>query len=600
MITRFIRHLDPVPLLGVLKSYSRGEVKGDLQAGLNTALLAFPQGIAYASIAGLPIQYGIFGSIMAALVSPWFSGSRFITPGPTNATAAMVLATFPTLGLITESERALGMPLVLLMVGSFLICGALLQVANLIQYVSRSVVTGYITAAAVYIIVNQVPKVLGLTLDVPPGSNILALAWYTVAGLGTFQLSAILISALTLLCYLAIKRFRPHWPVVAVVLLVLSCLHAGLDYGGVYARLDGPVAHASAIQPDKWALSWPVLNPNWTDFGLVALTLSFLIALESISIGKTIAARSGQRLDGNQEILGLGFANIFCGLYQGMPAGGSLTRSQLNWSSGARTGLSNVYSGLICLVGALTLGQLTGFIPIPVLGVLVITIGISLINRKVIRVVWNTTNSDRTVYLVTVFSALTLRLDFAIILGTATSILLFLRKAAQPELMEYGQEEAQRFAPEEGQAATTEIAIVHVEGALFFGAAELFRDQMRRVCERQNQKVVILKLRNAHHLDATSVLALEELIRYMQETNRQLLISEVRDEAMRIFRNSRLLEVIGEDNVFADDANNPTLSTSLALRRAMKLLDGEEAEVKIFVGGSHRHDEPQPAPQEKS
>lgn len=562
-----------------------------MQAGLNTALLAFPQGIAYASIAGLPIQYGIFGSIMAALVAPWFSGSRFITPGPTNATAAMVLATFPTLGLATEAERALGLPLVLLMTGSFLIFGAILQVANLIQYVSRSVVTGYISAAAVYIIINQIPKVLGLTLEAPPGANILTLVWHTVLSLGTFQISAVLISALTLVIYLTVTRWRPKWPVVALVLFVVSAITAGMTALHVFDLLDGPVAHASAIKPDNWVISPPLSRGNWTDFATVALTLAFLIALESISIGKTLAARSGQRLDANQEILGLGLANVVCGLYQGMPAGGSLTRSQLNFSSGAKTGFSNIYSGLICLVGALTLGQLTGFIPVPVLGVLVITIGISLINRKVIRVVWSTTVSDRIVYLVTLVSALMLRLDFAIILGTATSILLFLRKAAQPELMEYGEEEASRFAPKDG-APTAEIAIVHVEGNLFFGAAELFRDQMRRVCERQNQKIVILKLRNAHHLDATAVLALEELVRYMQETSRRLLISEARDETMRIFRNSGLLAVIGQENVFADDAHNPTLSTSLALRHAMRLMGGQEAEVKIFVGGSHRPDEP--------
>ena len=154
-------HLQLFPIRDSLRGYDAGKAKGDLRAGLNVALLAFPQGMAYAAIAGLPIQYGIFASAIAAMLGPLFSGSRFIILGPTNATSVLVFASFLSLGIFAPGEKVAMISLIVLLSGIFLVLGAFLKVANLIQYISRSVVTGYITAAAIYIIVNQLRKALG-------------------------------------------------------------------------------------------------------------------------------------------------------------------------------------------------------------------------------------------------------------------------------------------------------------------------------------------------------------------------------------------------------------------------------------------------------
>jgi SulP family sulfate permease len=195
------------------------------------------------------------------------------------------------------------------------------------------------------------------------------------------------------------------------------------------------------------------------------------------------------------------------------------------------------------------------------------------------------TRSDAIVFVVTFLAALLVRLDFAIVLGAATSILLFIRKAAEPELVEYSFNAEGQLAEMEGHArqAGSEVSIVHVEGDLFFGAAELFRDQTRRMCSSPDLKVVVLKMRNAHNLDATSVLALEELATYMRSTGRHLLLSEARKDLIRVLINSGLIESIGRDNIFPDSVRNPTLSTAKALRRAKTFLDGEDARVSIFV-----------------
>lgn len=584
-------HLSFFPLRQGLRGYNEEAARGDLRAGFNVALLAFPQGMAYAAIAGLPIHYGIYGSAIAALLGPILAGSRFIILGPTNATSVLIFASFLSMGVTDMGEKMALLPLIVLLSGLFLIFGAFLQVANLIQYISRSVVTGYITAAAFYIIINQLAKVLGFSLELPEGSTVLTVVFMTLGSLAQTHWPTVLLSVVTFGMYWVLKRQFGNLPNVAITLVVMSLVAAGLNRLLEGSGWAAAVVTLEAVNPSDWTLQFPPLRSDWiSQVSSVALVVAFLSVLEGTSIGKSLASRAGQRLDANQEMLGMGLANIGCALYQGMPASGSLTRSQLNWDSGARTAMASVVAGLICAVGAYSLGPFTHFIPTSVLAVLVITIGVSLINRHVIRVVWNATGSDRLVFALTFLSAFFIRLDFAIVLGTAVSVLLFLRKAAQPELTEYAPDQEGQMTPlrHEDKKGKAEISIVHVEGDLFFGASELFRDQMRRVCEQASLRIVILKMRNAYHLDATSVLALEELIRYMREQDRYLLISEVRKDAIRIFRNSGLIEIIGRENIFPDRPSNPTFATARALRRATQLLGDKEVDVRIYLGTSRK------------
>lgn len=565
-----------------------------MRAGINVALLAFPQGMAYAAIAGLPIQYGIFGSAIAALIGPLFAGGRFIILGPTNATSVLLFASFLTLEADPQT-RLIMAPMMILMAGIFLVAGSFLRVANLIQYVSRSVVTGYITAAAIFIILNQIRKAFGFTFDIPAGSSFLDILWLTIANLPSSHIPTIALSIATLGFYYALKKWNKALPHVAITLVVMSSFAWVMDWALVkfsgLAFLGGPVALLTEVDASQWLAGLPEFRGEWiSELAPIALIIAFLSILEGSSIGKSLAARAGKRIDANQEMFGMGMANLACAFYQGMPASGSLTRSQLNFESSGITPMASIFSGLLCVIGAYLLGPYTKFIPVSVLGVLVILIGMSLINRHVLRVVVRSTRSDAIVFGVTFIAALIVRLDFAIILGAAVSILLFLQKAAVPELVEYGHDQEGQLTPISGggQRERQEVSIVHVEGDLFFGAAELFRDQMRRVCEAPNLRVVILKMRNAHHLDATSVLALEELVRYMSENGRTLLISEARKEAIRIFRRSGLTDIIGRENIFPDIISNPTLSTAKALRRAMQILGDTEAHVSIFVGKSQR------------
>lgn len=583
---RAYNSIDFCPLLKTLSGYRIAYLGGDLRAGLNVALLAFPQGMAYALIAGLPIEYGIYGSAVAALVGPIFAKSRYITMGPTNATSVLLLSAFASLG-ITGSDQLMLVPLLVLLTGVFIMLGAYFKVANLVQYISRSVITGYITAAALLIITNQIPKTLGLDLDGQKGATFFESVQLIAGALNTTQSVTLGVSLLTALLFILLSWKFKSLPNVAISLIVLSVVSA--------LWIDGTheVAHLSQIDTHAWTLSAPQVSLDALSLlAGPALAIALLCVLEGISIGKSLAAKTGARLDANQAMFSIGASNIACALLSGMPASGSLTRSSLAESSGIHTPVASILSGLIILAGAFAVGPFTKYIPQCTLAVLVIAIGVSLINKRTIKIVTRATRSDAIVFGMTFGSSMLLPLDTAIYIGVGVSIMLFLKKVARPDMVEYAFNEKGELAemPNQSSRELPEVSIVHVEGELFFGAADLFRDQMRRICEDPNLKIVVLKMRNAHHMDATGVMALEELVRYMNEMGRYLILSEAKVDLIRVLKNAGLYDYIEARNIFTDDPQNPTLSTALALRRAKEHLGDADANVSIYVDPVRDHD----------
>lgn len=578
LAARGYNDLDFFPFKNSIRGYKAAYIGGDFRAGLNVALLAFPQGMAYASIAGLPIQYGIYGSAVAAIAAPFFAKSSFITMGPTNATAVMLLSAFASLS-IAGDEMISAVPILIFLVGIFIVIGAYFKVANLIQYISRSVITGYISAAALLIIANQIPKALGLKLE-NKGATFYESIIESIRCYDSLSLLTLAVSLATLALYYGLNRYFKVLPNVAISLVSISIVAA------FCMNSHNDVKFLNGIDASQWSLQIPNFNlENLQNLTGPALAIALLCILEGVSIGKSLAAKTGARINSNQAMYSIGMANIACAFTSGMPASGSLTRSTLSTNSGGKTVMASLLSGLIVLLGAFAVGPLTQYIPQATLAVLVIVIGLSLINRHAISIVTKATRSDAIVFFVTFTSGLFFPLDSAIYIGVATSIILFLKKIATPEMVEYAFNQEGHLAQMEHakERDIPEISIVHVEGALFFGAADLFQNQLRRICEDPNLKIVVLKMRNASNLDATGVIALEELVRHMNQKGRYLILSEVKKDINQVLLRSGLHAYIEDRNIFYDDPQNPTLSTAKALKRAKEHLGNTNATISIFV-----------------
>lgn len=591
-----VRFLPRSPAMG----YTRGDFLSDIRAGLNGALLAFPQGLAYALIAGLPIVYGVTCTAVAAVVAPFFSSSRYTILGPTNATALLIPSFFAAYSGGFDLQW---MPLIVLMAGLLLIAGSIFRVADLIQYVSRSVAVGYVSAAAILIMTHQVKHVLGLDLSkIPPGqpsgSSFFAILSRIAQSLPNTDLTALGISLVTVIIFLLLQRRLPRLPVLAVTLILMSVLTWALEKGDI---------HVATFRDQTFSL-WdartgafslrnllPVQTP-WADshlwdkagvFFSLSLALAFLCALESSIMAQTLGTQTGRMTNKNQDMYSVGIANVANAFFSGMPASGSPTRSALNYHDGAKGPVSSIVDGLLCGVGAFTLGGLVAFIPKASLATLVICIAVSLWNRRRILVCLNATGSDAAVFLTTFISGLLIPLNVAIFVGVGASIALFLRKASKPHLIEYTFDDVQGLQERGTQARRNPlISIVHVEGNLFFGAAELFRSQVQLLCLDPKLKVIILQMRNARHLDATGVMVLEELVLYLRQQERELLISGAMPEVFEVLEDSGVLDVIRKSNVIQKDLHNPNLAMRYALKRAQEIIGPEEAEVRIYFDKS--------------
>ena len=558
-----------------LKHYNRAKALADLKAGINVALLAFPQAMAYAMIAGLPVQYGLYAAAVAPIVAALFASSRFTMVGPSNATAVMVLSVF--LGMPAGMDRIACLSLLVCMIGVFLIVGAFLKVATLTQYVSRSVLIGYITGAALLIIANQLHYVLGVAL--PDSITFFDTLRKTFHQVGMTDWHTLAMAGTTAVIYFLVAWKLPRVPQVMLTLVVCALLAVWLAaYNGHFAMVEPIPFGQWHITPPKFRLD------QFQQLAGGAVALAFLASLENTFMGKMLANRSGENIDVNQEMFALGAANVATGFLSGMPASGSLSRSSLNWSSGAVTPMAAIFSGIICTVAAPTIGNLVKYVPKTSLAVVVIITAFGLIDAQTIKFALKATKSDAAVLLTTFIAALIAPLTVAIFLGVGLSVVLFLRKASSPQLVEYTFNDQGMLAEREENASRNDpqISIIHVEGELFFGAADIFRDHIRRVCSDTQLRVVILRLKNAHNLDATSVMALAELIKYLRETDRHLVVSGASRDVYRVFRNSGLLKILGRDNFFMASAGNPTLSTRNALNRASELMGRKHVPVRLF------------------
>ncbi|MEM9081397.1 MAG: SulP family inorganic anion transporter [Verrucomicrobiota bacterium] len=582
---------DLLPIRHHIKGYQRANFSYDFRAALNVALLALPQGMAYATIADLPIVNGILCSAIAALVAPFFASSRHTILGPTNATSFMLFSTLATTSLASRAEL---IPLLVLMVALLSIGGALLKLADLLQFISRSVLVGYITGAATLIIFNQLKPLLGIAelfqrSDGRTFPSLLAKIFQTLPH-AAWQPAVLGFGALAL--FLLLESKLKKLPNFALTLVLVSTAAFFLNWDNIAYFKDFDLASLSPSFPRIDSLQH--LLDQIAYLLPIAFAIAFLASLENSAMSKSLASKTGDRPDNNQDMFAVGMSNLACSFLASMPASGSLTRSALNYSSGARTPLASLLCGLLCLAATFLLATipLISFIPKAALAGLVIAIALSLLSWKNIRVCLLSTRGDAFVLILTFIATLFFPLHIAIFIGVAVSIALFLRKAAVPQLVEYTihDDGDLRELGEKRARPHPEISIVHVEGDLFFGAAELFRSQIQRLAADPNLQVIILRLKNARHLDATSVLALADLITYMRDHDRHILISGTPRPVYRVLKSSGVLELLQEgtskkdktSNLFMYAPSNPNISTRNALLRAQQLLGTKEAEISIF------------------
>ncbi len=581
-----------LPFLGELRHYSRAAFRRDLMAAITLTLVSIPQAIGFSLILGLPPMTVITSVVVGGFVSAWFFSSHHHVFGPTTSVSLITAATIaanPDLGLHPLQLAAY----LAFLIGLAQFAAGLCNFGEVTKFISRSVVVGYTTAIGVLLMASQLHNWAGF--ESAPGQPFLADLRDTVdaAASGLISPWAIGIGALTLLIFYLVQRFRPHWPealiglaLLGVAARVFAWVHPDVpfllvkDEGALSATLP-ELSHLPSLAA-QWAILPRLIN--------TALAIALIGMLEATAITKSLAAKSGQHLDPNQELLGMGAGNIAAGLFGVPPGSSSFTRSAVNYQCNAASQLSSMLSSGVVLVILLFFTPIFNYIPLAALAAHLVRVGYKLINRPQIRIATRATKSDAVVFFVTLAVALFVKLDTAIYVGIGVALAIFLQKSSMPHLAEYtfsdGGHLVELRTP--GQRLNPQISIIHVEGALYFGAADLFQNQMRRLAEDQNIRIFILRMRSARHLDASTVMALDAFHDYLEKTGRHLFISGCNEEVIRVLRNSGILERLGAENIFPLETN-PTISTRRALQRARELL-ATKPDVRLF------YDQVQPAP----
>jgi len=529
-----LRSLLPLPPVA---RYSPRDVPADLSAALAVCFLAVPQGLAYATIAGLPPAVGLYAAAVPTIVGSLFRSSSYVVAGPTNALSLLVGGAVAA-GLGGDPV-AVALTLAL-MVGAMQLAAGLLRLGAVVDYISGPVVLGYISGAAVLIGAGQLYN--AIATDGPRGTLIDTITGF-LPTLGDASWLAVAVTAGTVgtvgLLRLLARRLRRRIPDAMVAMVVALAVNVAFD---LEARGLRVLADLSPIPAGLPAPAFPELA-DVRALMPVAVACAVLSLVESSAVARSLAARTGQRLDASVEFAGQGLSNLAAGLFGGYPVSGSLSRSALTESSGARSRMAGVLSGVLMIGVLLAFGPVLDHTPIAALAGLLFVVAYDLVDGRRIARTLRTSKSDALALGVTVLSTFVLDLDTAIYMGVGVSVVLFLRRARVMVVREMFRDADGNW--QEGKTGQPEVAgrlpgirILQAEGPLFFGSAGELVEELDEALRDPRARVVILRLKRAQGMDATVAAALAEAARQAQRQGRWLMLVALDEVQMRVLERS--------------------------------------------------------------
>ena len=473
---------------------NRASIGADSWAALTAAILVLPQAIAFAAIAGLPIEYGFYTAMVTPIIAALFGSSLHMISGPTTAISVLLFASLSS-GLEPGSPEFIQAAITLtLLAGLFQVALGVLRLGGLANFVSPSVMVGFTAGAAVIIVLSQLPHALGV--DELGGDVAIGFASMLVAQLRHANLYTVAIALTSLLVAAISAKLAPRWPNYLLALAAGTLLAAVLDAGNHGVSF---VATASAVVP-------PFAAPSFSLDGIRSLAQSaFAIALvgllEATAISRSLAMRSGQDVDVNQEFIGQGMSNAIGSFFSAYMGSGSFTRSALNYEAGAKTPLSAILSSIILFLLLLLFGSWTSLIPIPAIAGIILLVAFRLLELEQIGTILRTSSTSSVVMLVTFLATLFVGLEFGVYVGVLVSLSFFLRRTASPYLATIApdpntERKSFRNAKAFDLDECPQLGFTRLDGQLYFGSLEDIRRQLRHLesqCPEQINMLLLMK-----------------------------------------------------------------------------------------------------------
>ncbi len=539
------------PFLRWWPMVNRETLRADGIAALAGAVIVLPQGVAFATLAGLPPQYGLYAAMVPAIIAALFGSSWHLVSGPTNVISIFLFASLSVLAEPSSDEYIKLALTVAFLVGVMQLTMGFARMGALVNFISHTVVISFTAGAACLIFAAQLKNFFGL--DIPRGLSFVETLIMFFSRLTDLNLHVTLVGAITLLAGLIARRKFPRFPYMIAAMLagsvfafVLNLLF-GRETTGIAMVGDLPGSLPQLSKPDMSAETLKKTLP-------VAFAVMILALTEAVSIARAIAARTGQHIDSNQEFIGQGLSNIAGAFFSSYASSGSFNRSGANYDAGARTPLAAVGSALLLIFLLLVLAPLSNHLPLAVMGAILFMVAYGLIDVPQIRAVIRTTRRETVVLLVTFASALLVHLEFAIYAGVFLSLILYLMQTSHPKILDVKpdpQPGSYHFTADTGLPDCPQVKMLRINGEAFFGAVDHIQTSLERIEEHTpSQKHLLIVASGINFLDiaGAELLAHEALRR--RRLGGELYLYRMKDSARHFLERGGYMDVIGRRNVF--------------------------------------------------
>jgi SulP family sulfate permease len=535
-----------IPILDTIINYDKKNFRFDLIAALTVAVVALPQTMAYAMIAGVHPAYGLYSGIVLTIIASSFGSSHQLATGPTNAICLLIASYM--LPFVGNDNFFANLFLLTFLVGAIQLTMGVLRLGSLVNYVSHAVIVGFTAGAGIIIAMGQLNNLMGIRLPSAHLSSMgkvvacfqnIDIINYHAFGIGIFTIAVILIC----------KKINKNLPgaLLGVTFSVILVMVLGLEEYAV--RVVGQIPQA--IPP----LSLPNLNISAiVDLGAGATVIAIIGLVEAVSISKAIASKTHQKIDPNQEFIGQGMANLGGSFFSSIAGSGSFTRSAITYQNGAKTRLTGVLVGLIILIVLVFLAPYARYIPNASLAGVIMLVAYSMIDKKALTKVLKTNRNDAIVLLVTMLTTIFApHLEQAIYAGVVISIFLYLKDSGVVIVKTFDTVRGSDggFVEQIVNGQNTSTSIFQLEGNLYFGSSA---DLEKKLSDAySDSKVFLIRFKGVSIIDITALEVIEAFINRSLEEDKRVILSGVTPKILNMLDKMQIINHVGKENIFMDE-----------------------------------------------
>ncbi len=565
------------PFMVWFKLVTKESLKADFFAGLTGAVIVLPQGVAFATIAGLPPEYGLYTAMVTPIIAALFGSSFHLVSGPTTAISIVVFSSVSH-HAVPGTPEFLSLALTLtFLAGVYQLAFGLARMGSLVNFVSHTVVIGFTAGAAILIATSQLKHITGI--HVPKGESFLHTWADLFSGIGNTNVYLLIIALATLFTAIFIKKLSPKLPNLLFGMVVGSVIAFALKDVTTDIKLVGEIpAHLPPLSAPDFSLSTiKLLAPE-------AFAVALLGLIEAVSISRAVASKSNQRINPNQEFVGQGMSNIVGSFLSSYAGSGSFTRSGINYEAGAKTPLSAIFAAIALMAIVLLIAPLTAYLPVAAMGGVILLVAYNLIDIKHINQIVRFSKSETSILLTTFFATLFLELEFAIYLGVILSLIMFLAKTSTPRIPTLSVD----ISPEENKRKLINInkkpvqqcpqlKIIRIDMSIYFGSVNHIQKRIARIAEFEKINHILIVASGINFIDIAGAEALVSENNRLKKSGGGLYFVGLKSSVYEFAARSCFIKQIGNDRFF----DSKSLAISTIYRRLDKSVCSK-CESKIF------------------